>query len=865
MRLVPALFAVTLALAGCERTRVISVTDAGPACGEGEQLVNGQCRFVCNRDGDCAAGERCNLLTGVCEAKPPPVDAGVVLIPCTEGAVRCAVDNTAVERCDATGTFTVMTQCPQPEGYCQNERCLTCRPGATKCGANGASVERCLDDGSAWVPTACAAGATCVSGECRECNPGQKRCSTDGKTLEECQRLTRPDLTYGYQPAGDNFDGSCVTQVCETVGGAAQCRAPACLPGAQQCLNASTQQVCSATGAWTNVACSSLPGFSAQAECVNGTCIDECADAARQKSYFGCEYWTTVLENGLVPTIFKGGLSGAGLGTNDSEFAFVVANNSALPTDVTVRRWNGSAEVVVKTVTVPGRNDPTTKGVAQIKVPWHHAAPPTGTMSSTGRARTAYRLTTTRPVTVYQFNPLAAYARVGNCNNVNQCNLEASDRGQTCTSGMCQYYSYSNDASLLLPAHILGTSYVGLTMEHLAFRPTTSGTPENFANGSLVIVAKEAATNVTIRLSARTMASADGGVASAAAGATMTVTMAPYEVLQLSSDLPAGLVSGSSTGNLQCGDNPYDGSLNCSLFGSCSQVCRVANGDLTGSIITADKPIAVFGGTACTLRGYTDTACDHVEEQLFPFVTWGKNFVAGRTAPLRLTNNQFATAANAGPDYYKIVAGCPDSVCPTGTTITLSTPPAAGDVLSNAGGCEAGTSLSANTCRLRGGRFIEFRSKTSFTISANQPIQVAQIFAGQDATAGTTRPVQGDPSLVLLPPVEQWRTSYTVLTAPGTRDNYLGIVIDGARVATVRVDGNVVPMASFAAIANSTYKVANVPVQVGSHAIAVEPVPNQTSLPGAGVTVYGFDSYVSYGYTGGLDLTTIVTGVNPGG
>ena len=45
----------------------------------------------------------------------------------------------------------------------------------------------------------------------------------------------------------------------------------------------------------------------------------------------------------------------------------------------------------------------------------------------------------------------------------------------------------------------------------------------------------------------------------------------------------------------------------------------------------------------------------------------------------------------------------------------------------------------------------------------------------------------------------------------------------------------------------------------------VTPLANQQVQPGAGVTVYGYDRYVSYGYTGGLDLTTIVTGVNPGG
>ncbi|MBE2253021.1 MAG: hypothetical protein IAE78_26045, partial [Myxococcus sp.] len=111
----------------------------------------------------------------------------------------------------------------------------------------------------------------------------------------------------------------------------------------------------------------------------------------------------------------------------------------------------------------------------------------------------------------------------------------------------------------------------------------------------------------------------------------------------------------------------------------------------------------------------------------------------------------------------------------------------------------------------------------------------------------------------------QWRSQYTVLTAPGTRDNYLALVIDTSRVQEVRVDGTAVPMTSFTAVGTTPFRVANVPVAVGTHTILVIPIPGQMTLPGAGVTVYGFDSFVSYGYTGGLDLTTIVTGINPGG
>jgi hypothetical protein len=59
-----------IALVGCtERPKFKGPVDAGPVCDEAERLVNGQCRFVCDRDGDCNAGERCNLLTGVCVPK----------------------------------------------------------------------------------------------------------------------------------------------------------------------------------------------------------------------------------------------------------------------------------------------------------------------------------------------------------------------------------------------------------------------------------------------------------------------------------------------------------------------------------------------------------------------------------------------------------------------------------------------------------------------------------------------------------------------------------------------------------------------------------------------------------------------------
>ena len=140
---------------------------------------------------------------------------------------------------------------------------------------------------------------------------------------------------------------------------------------------------------------------------------------------------------------------------------------------------------------------------------------------------------------------------------------------------------------------------------------------------------------------------------------------------------------------------------------------------------------------------------------------------------------------------------------------------------------------------------------------------MGQFFAGENATTGTDPAAQGDPSFVLLPPVEQWRSNYTLLAAPGIKDNYLGLVIDSAKVASVQVDG--VAVTGFATIAGTTFQAKNHPITVGTHTVDVIPKAGISPLPGAGVTVYGFDSYVSYRYTGGLDLGTIVTGINPGG
>lgn len=836
----------------CDTVRTVKSYDAGLICGANERIIDGECKFVCDRDSDCPAGEGCNLFTGQCQPLPPQTDAGVTLYPCTDGAIRCRADNTAVEMCTEAGSWITKDQCAA-DGFCLNEQCLACEPGVSKCDPGDiASILSCPNDGSGWQTLPCKGTATCLQGECRECAPNTTRCSPDGKNVQTCQKTSDQQLSWQWTNSGDNFDSTCITGVCLNTS-PATCQAPECIPGTTRCnTNPALQDVCSATGSWSPLTCSSVLS-SPNAVCQNGVCVDECADAVQQKSYFGCEYWTAVQDNSVSP-IFKGNTA-SGQGTADSEFAFAIANRSFTPATVKIYRMVNNAEQLLKTVTVDAKSAPT-KGLNVVKVPWQSIGTVNDQTSVTGKQRWAYRITSTRPVTVYQFSPLTAELKNQTVTTTQTClfSFECLEYANgTCTSGACRYtgvneFSYSNDASLLLPAHILGTQYVAVSHEHMVWANNTSSPPTTDFASHLTIVGTQNGTNVTVKSNAKTIAG--GGILAFAKGQTQTFTLNSYDVLQIAT-------ANLGTAYAECSSNPYPTQAG-------KQQCRVDN-DLTGSVVSSDKPIAVFGGSACSVMSNSAAACDHLEEQVFPFSTWGKTFAVKKSHPVRLTTGGFASAAQMSPDYYKVVASCSTTAastpCPTGTLITFNVPPSAADILvPSQTRCLSG-SIASNTCRLAGGSYIEFRSKADFTVAGDFPIAVAQTFAGQSATAGNA--AQGDPSLILLPPVEQWRAEYTVQAAPGLKDNFIAISIDKTKVASVTVDG--INVTGWSNIGTTAYQTVNWPVSVGVHTINVAPLPGQTKVPGAGVVVYGFDAYVSYGYTGGLDLGSIVSGIDPGG
>ena len=242
------------------------------------------------------------------------------------------------------------------------------------------------------------------------------------------------------------------------------------------------------------------------------------------------------------------------------------------------------------------------------------------------------------------------------------------------------------------------------------------------------------------------------------------------------------------------------------------QVYQVSCRDVTGTRISASAPVSVFGGARCTNVPTGVAACDHLTEQMPPASALGQRFL---TMPL---------ATRAG-DTFRILAS------------------------------EDGTEVRINdslVATLASGQFHEQVINAASRIDSTRPVLVAQYSNGSQFDGVTS-----DPFEMLVPPFEQYLNSYTVTTpASGFARNFINVVVPTAELATFRLDGNPVDSTRFSPIAGSAFSGAQLPVGLGSHTLTAR-------LP-FGSFIYGFDSFDSYGYPGGLSLSPIAVVSNLG-
>jgi hypothetical protein len=371
---------------------------------------------------------------------------------------------------------------------------------------------------------------------------------------------------------------------------------------------------------------------------------------------------------------------------------------------------------------------------------------PRGDFEGTGIEERAYTVRSTRPVVAFQFNPL----------------LNAG--------------AFSTDATLLLPTHALLKQYIVLSSPQTA-------TQSDPATAFVSIAAFDQGATVTVQVTADVQA--EGGnikTIGHANGSTLTRFVGPGEVWQIST-------------------------VNEKTFGNDSST---VGRDLTGTVVSASAPVAVYAGTECSNFPKNRGTCDHTEEQLLPVAVWGKDYVV-------VPSKARASGSTYG-DYVRVIAAA------NGTTLSVS-------------GASVPT-LPKTT--LNAGEFIEFQVTKPFVITGSQPILVGQFMVGCGGTIGGC--LYGDPSFTLAAPAEQSLSTQVFLT-PDTFDEQW-VTVTAPNGTAVTLDGRSV--SGFTAIGSTGYSSAYFSISSGSHTlVGTEPL---------NIQVYGWSSAISYGYLGGLNL-----------
>ena len=242
--------------------------------------------------------------------------------------------------------------------------------------------------------------------------------------------------------------------------------------------------------------------------------------------------------------------------------------------------------------------------------------------------------------------------------------------------------------------------------------------------------------------------------------------------------------------------------------------------DLTGTLINADKPINVLGQVECTYVPVGSPACDHLVEQLPPIEALGTEYF---TAPFWGREVNGGIGGVEYGDRFRVVAPYDN------TNVYLN---------------------GVLRAQLDQSEFYEFASDAGLHVTANQPVLLMQ-YANSDRFDDRFRTQLArdfaDPFMVVVSPVEQYLTRYTINTpARDLEFNFVNVIIPTAAAPSMTLDGNVVDQSLFQAIADSAYSYAQVPITTGAHTLQAEQA--------FGAYVYGYDFFESYGYLGGMAL-----------
>jgi hypothetical protein len=231
---------------------------------------------------------------------------------------------------------------------------------------------------------------------------------------------------------------------------------------------------------------------------------------------------------------------------------------------------------------------------------------------------------------------------------------------------------------------------------------------------------------------------------------------------------------------------------------------------LTGTTITANRPVGVTNGNRCTNVPTSVGFCDHIFEVAHPVESWGLGALV-----TNLPNRPNGTV-------YRILAS------EDGTTVS-----------------QDGVALAPV---LQRGQFIETASLTgSHAFTADKPVFVLQYMTGTSSPNASL----GDPAMGNMVPSAQYQNRYTFATLPQAQfpNQFVSVIADDRDLATITLDGTPIGAQAFSPIGSTGFSVAVLALAAGTH--------TTTSANPHGITVEGYGSADSYIYPGGARFEPI--------
>ena len=279
--------------------------------------------------------------------------------------------------------------------------------------------------------------------------------------------------------------------------------------------------------------------------------------------------------------------------------------------------------------------------------------------------------------------------------------------------------------------------------------------------------------------------------------------------------------------------------------------------DLTGTIIESDKPISVFVGHECGQVPTGQTACDHLVEQIPPDTTWGTQFF---TAPLDVRESG---------EHYRVGSVVHNNQ----VTVTCTTE-----------GQSSPSQQITQTLPLQNDQnYMEFDTvgdapdgvtpsyrREYCCIETTKPAIVMMYSKGHsfdEITLPGINGLQGDPFMLVIPPVSQYSNDYTATTAKQINTAFLGHIsltlpiqfFDNSTISRNRLTVNGTtysPDSGYSPILCSNNQIcgygAYSELPVGSHQV-------NYNMSGAAMNlfVYGFHREISFSYSTGFEMQSV--------